>query len=158
MSLKHQKLLQEFESLLQAAPGAQRLMETISTRLHGELARYNWVGFYLVDKEDPRFLTVGPFTGSFTPRERIPVDQGLCGAAITGGRTVIVNDVSSDHRYLAGSEMVKSEIVAPILARGKAVAEIDINSYFAGTFTPEEQEFVETCAAMIGKYLEKQPL
>jgi len=157
MSLKHQNLLQEFEALLHSGPSTQRLLETVSNRLHGELARYNWVGFYLLDKDDPRFLNVGPFTGSFTPRERIPVDQGLCGAAITSGRTVIVNNVSSDPRYLAGSEMVKSEIVAPILARGKAVAEIDINSYFAETFTAEEQEFVETCAAMIGKYLEKQP-
>jgi putative methionine-R-sulfoxide reductase with GAF domain len=51
--------------------------------------------------------------------------------------------------------MVNSEIVVPIFVRNKLVAELDIESYFAGTFTKSEQDFVEACAAIVRDYLEK---
>jgi L-methionine (R)-S-oxide reductase len=130
-------------------------MERIAQRLHEEVARYNWVGFYLVDPADPGILLVGPFVGSFTPNARIPLDRGLCGAAASSGQVVVVHDVSTDPRYLAGSTMVKCEIVVPIFAKSKLAAELDIESYFTHTFNEEEQEFVKGCAAVVGNYLEK---
>jgi putative methionine-R-sulfoxide reductase with GAF domain len=131
-------------------------MERISERLHETMARYNWVGFYLIDPADPGILLLGPFVGSFTPHARIPLSTGLCGAAASSGQTVVVHDVSTDPRYLAGSSMVKCEIVVPIFAKNKLTAELDINSYFAGTFSRSEQDFIEACAALVGKVLEKR--
>jgi GAF domain-containing protein len=128
-------------------------MERISQRLHEKMTRYNWVGFYLVDPADPGILLVGPFVGSFTPNVRIPLDTGLCGAAATSGQTVVVDDVSTDPRYLAGLPMVNSEIVVPILVKNKLAAELDIESYFASTFNKAKQDFVEACAAVVGNYL-----
>jgi GAF domain-containing protein len=130
-------------------------MERISKRLHETFARYNWVGFYVVDPVDPGILVIGPYVGSFTPNVRIPLDTGLCGAAATSGRTVVVDDVSKDPRYLTGSTMVKSEIVVPIFVGKRLVGELDIESYFPGTFTKEEQEFVEACAAIAGSCVGK---
>jgi L-methionine (R)-S-oxide reductase len=150
-------LLAELEKAARMALDASALMDHISHHLHGNIARYNWVGFYLVDKTTPRSLVLGPHAGSFTPVERISFDQGLCGAAADTGKTVVVNQVSDDIRYLPGSDMVKSEIVVPVFAKNVLVGEIDINSYFAGTFTTEEQEFVEACAALAGRYFEKHP-
>ncbi|MGC2369363.1 MAG: GAF domain-containing protein [Candidatus Sulfotelmatobacter sp.] len=69
--------------------------------------------------------------------------------------TVVVDDVSKDSRYLAGSSMVKSEIVVPIFVRKKLVAELDIESYFTGAFPKGEQEFVEVYAPIVGSYLGK---
>ena len=130
-------------------------MERISQRLHEKMARYNWVGFYLVDAADPSVLVVGPYVGSFTPNARIPLDTGLCGAAATTKQTVLVADVTKDPRYLAGSSMVNSEIVVPILVGNKLAGELDIESYFANTFDKTEQEFAEACAKVVGKYLAK---
>jgi len=129
-------------------------MEQIAARLHEKLTRYNWAGFYLVDPADPSFLIVGPFAGSFTPNVRIPLSRGLCGLAATSKQTIVVQDVSTDPRYLAGSELVKSEIVVPIFANKKLAAELDIESYFASTFVAAEQAFVEATAALVGRYLE----
>ncbi|MFZ0037683.1 MAG: GAF domain-containing protein, partial [Candidatus Acidiferrales bacterium] len=98
-------------------------------------------------------LLVGPFVGSFTPNARIPLNTGLCGAAATSRQTVVVHDVSKDPRYLSGSPMVKCEIVVPIVVKNTLVAELDIESYFAGTFTKADQDFVEACASIVGKYL-----
>src|ERR1700693_5431425 len=86
------------------------------------MTRYNWAGFYLVDPTDPNFLVVGPFAGSFTPNKRIRLTVGLCGLAATSKRVVVVQDASKDPRYLAGSSMVKSEIVVPIFVGKKLAA------------------------------------
>ncbi len=107
------------------------------------MARYNWVGFYLVDTADPGMLVVGPYVGSFSPNDRIPINKGLCGAAATTRQTVVVNDVAADPRYLSGSEIVKANMVVPILAKNQLVAELDIESYFTNTFTKTEQTFAE---------------
>jgi|SRR5450432_573153 L-methionine (R)-S-oxide reductase len=152
MTLAHEELLREFQTYALAAPTTQSLMERIARRLHEKMTRYNWAGFYLVDPADPAYLVVGPFAGSFTPNARIPLSTGLCGAAATSGRVVIVHDVSKDPRYLAGSSLVKSEIVVPIYVNKKLVAELDIESYFTDTFTKLEQEFAEACAKVIANY------
>jgi GAF domain-containing protein len=155
MTPAHEKLLEELRQFANGAPTAQAVMERIAQRLHEEIAHYNWVGFYLVSSADPGVLLVGPFAGSFTPNARIPLNKGLCGAAATSGQTVVVHDVAKDPRYLSGSAMVKCEIVVPIFLKNKLAAELDIESYFAGTFTKPEQDFVEACAAIVGKYLGK---
>ena len=130
-------------------------MEQIAKRLHEKMTRYNWTGFYLVDPADPSYLVVGLYAGSFTPNVRIPLTTGLCGAAATSRQVVVVQDVSKDPRYLAGSSLVKSEIVVPIFVNKQLAAELDIESYFAGTFTNSEQEFVEACANILANYLSK---
>jgi L-methionine (R)-S-oxide reductase len=155
MTLVHEELLQEFQDFARTAATAESVMERIAQRLHEKMARYNWVGFYLVDPADAGVLLVGPFVGSFTPNARIPLSSGLCGAAASSGQTVVVDDVKKDPRYLAGSPMVNSEIVVPIFVKGKLVAELDIESYFTGTFNKTETEFVEGCAGVAGKFFGK---
>ncbi|MGD0514230.1 MAG: GAF domain-containing protein [Terriglobales bacterium] len=151
----HEELLREFHDYAATAPTAKSLMERISQRLHEQMARYNWVGFYLLDPADSSVLLVGPFVGSFTPNARIPINTGLCGAAAISGQIVVVDDVSKDPRYLSGSQLVKSEIVVPIFVKKKLAAELDIESYFVSTFTKSEQDFVEACAKIVGEYLGK---
>lgn len=151
----HKELLREFRNFALTARTAKSVMEHVAQGLHEKMARYNWVGFYLLDPLDAGVLLVGPFVGSFTPNARIPLDKGLCGAAARSGKTIVVHDVSTDSRYLAGSTMVKCEIVVPILVKNKLAAELDIESYFAGTFNKTEQDFVEACASLVGEYLGK---
>ena len=63
-----------------------------------------------------------------------------------------MQDVAKDPRYLSGSSLVKSEIVVPIFINRKLTAELDVESYFADTFTKQEQEFVEACAKVVADY------
>lgn len=153
---KHKELLQGFHLFAETAATTAALMTHISQRLHDQMARYNWVGFYLVDQKDPGMLVVGPYVGSFNPNEQIPLNKGLCGAAATTRQTVVVNDVANDPRYLSGSEIVKANMVVPIFARNELVAELDIESYFANTFPRAEQTFAEEIAVLVGKFMEKK--
>ncbi len=154
---RYEELIEEFEKYARSAAGTKSLMQRISQRLHEETTRYNWVGFYLMEAPAFDALVVGPCAGSFIPTPRIPLDKGLCGAAATSGKAVAVNNVAADPRYL-GSDLVKSNMVAPIFVKKRVVAEICIESYFADTFTLPEQRFIESCAALVGRYMEKEAL
>jgi len=156
MTPAQNEILKELQAFARTAATAEALMGHIAKRLHEKLTRYNWVGFYIVDPADAGFLIVGPYAGSFTPNVRIPLNTGLCGAAATSRQVVVVQDVSKDPRYLAGSSMVKSEIVVPIFVDKKLAGELDIESYFADSFPRSECEFVEASAGVVANYLAKR--
>jgi L-methionine (R)-S-oxide reductase len=118
------------------------------------LPYYNWVGFYMLDSAGEDILVLGPFRGAPTQHVRIPVTQGVCGAAVAQGETVIVDDVFSDPRYLACSIETKSEIVVPIRVNGRIVGEIDIDSHALHAFGADDRGFLEECAAIFGEFLE----
>ncbi len=100
-------------------------------------------------------LVLGPYVGAETPHKRIPVHQGICGAAVSSAQTVVVDDVTADPRYLACSLETKSEIVAPVFVHGKVVGELDIDSHVSAAFTDDDRQLVEHCASLVGRYLEK---
>ncbi len=154
---QYEQMLKDFEAYAHSAQGVKSLMQHISQRLHESTTRYNWVGFYLMESPSFEALMLGPYVGSFMPTLRIPLDKGLCGAAATSGQTVAVNDVAADPRYL-GSDLVKSNMVVPIFVKKRVMAEICIESYFANTFTSAEQEFIESCAAIVARHMESEAL
>jgi GAF domain-containing protein len=149
-------VLRDLKSAARSAPSVHVLMATICHTLAQRLPNYNWVGFYMLDSKDENTLVLGPFVGAPTPHTRIPLNQGVCGAAVSEGQTIVVDDVQSDPRYLACSLDTKSEIVAPVFVRGKIVGEIDIDSHVAARFKAEDRQFVEQCANIVGEYLERK--
>jgi L-methionine (R)-S-oxide reductase len=135
---------------------ADELMKGITLLLNKEMLKYNWVGFYMLEPgADPPMLVLGHYQGAMTPHTRIPLNQGICGAAASSGKTVVVDDVNSDPRYLACSLETKSEIVVPIFARGKVAGELDIDSHFPAAFGAEDRALVEYCAELVSKRLER---
>jgi L-methionine (R)-S-oxide reductase len=92
-----------------------------------------------------------PFQGTMTPDTRIPLNQGICGAAASAGKTIVVDDVAADARYLACSLETKSEIVVPVFVRGKVAGELDIDSHFLAAFGPDDRKLCEHAAALLGK-------
>ena len=145
----------EVAELAKAESSSQDLMRKMVKLLHDRVLKYNWVGFYMLEPAaQPPVLVLGAFEGAMTPHTRIPLNQGICGAAASSGRTVVVDDVSKDSRYLACSLETRSEIVVPVFAHGKIVGELDIDSHFPAAFTHDHQELVQYCASLIGKKLE----
>ena len=145
----------QLTELAQTVPSSQELMQAMVKVLHERMLKYNWVGFYLLEPgAQPPMLVLGAFEGAMTPHTRIPLNQGICGAAASSGLTVVVDDVNKDPRYLACSLETKSEIVVPVFVRGKVVGELDIDSHFAAAFTSEHQELVQHCARLVGKKFE----
>jgi GAF domain-containing protein len=150
--MPHKYLLKEFEEFAGAAPNPEILMQRVAQRIHAHIPRYNWVGFYLVNKKDASTLVLGPYTGSFTPKATLSLTQGLCGWAASTGRTIVADNVAEEPRYIQASDLVKSQIVVPISARGRTVAILNVESYFMSSFhAAQERDFLEACAGLVAK-------
>jgi L-methionine (R)-S-oxide reductase len=149
-------LRREISELEKSAPTAKDLMQGVCQLLHERMLKYSWVGFYMLEPgAQPPVLVLGSFLGAMTPHTRIPLNQGICGAAASSGKTVVVDDVSKDPRYLACSLETKSEIVVPVFVKGQIVGELDIDSHFPAAFGPADQQLVQHCAEIVGRRLEK---
>ena len=147
----------ELDNVMSTSKTLPELMQRVVEKLNELMLKYNWVGFYMLEEApgtEP-VLVLGPYVGAMTPHTRIPLNQGICGAAVSTGKTIVVDDVNSDPRYLACSVETKSEIVVPIFANSKVVGELDIDSHFPAAFGFEDREFVEFCAQLVGKRLEQ---
>jgi GAF domain-containing protein len=158
MDVDYQQLTNELTVMANAAESVEDFMSVIVGRLQERLRHFDWVGFYMIEKgglgEDP-ILVLGPYVGADTPHKRIPLNQGICGAAVSSGQTLVVDDVNADPRYLACSVETRSEIVAPIFVDGKAVGELDADSHTPAAFGEADRQLVEHCAALVGQYLQR---
>src|ERR1035441_567754 len=113
-NLDFEQILSDIRQFAAAAKDLAELQEFCVSRIADNLPHYNWVGFYMLATTEPDVLVLGPFRGAPTEHVRIPVEQGICGAAVAQSKVIIVEDVTSDPRYLACSLETKSEIVVPI--------------------------------------------
>jgi len=131
-------------------------MQDICNLLHERMLKYNWAGFYMLEPgTQPPALVLETFVGAMTPHTRIPLHQGICGAAASSGKTIVVDDVTKDSRYLACSLETKSEIVVPIFVKKQVAGELDIDSHFAAAFGTDDEALVQYCAEVVGKKLEQ---
>lgn len=154
---KLEEVHQAIDQLNEQVRSADALMQGVTTLLNEKMLKYNWVGFYMLEPgAQPPVLVLSHYQGAMTPHTRIPLNQGICGAAASSGKTVVVDDVSKDPRYLACSIETKSEIVVPIFVRGQVAGEFDIDSHFPAAFMPEDRELIEYCARLVGKRLERE--
>ena len=149
------QILSEVSTFAESANNLAALQNFIVAIIPTRLPYYNWTGFYMLDPDDAETLVLGPFHGAPTEHVRIPVSQGICGAAVAQNDTVIVDDVNSDPRYLACSLETRSEIVVPIRANGVVVGEIDIDSHHLAAFSAQDKKFLEECAAIVGRFMER---
>jgi len=132
------------------APDAQTAMQEAVRLLKEQLPHYTWAGIYLMDGSD---LVLGPYLGKPSPHTRIPLNQGICGAAASQKTTIIVDDVNSDPRYLACSIETKSEIVVPIMDGERVLGEIDIDSDQPAAFGAEDRVLLEETARALARRL-----
>ena len=109
---------------------------------------YRWVGIYAVGPEE---ISVIGWSGPAPPAHpRFPKDRGLCGAAAASGRTVVVEDVTKDPRYLETLGDTRSEMVVPVRREsGEVVGLIDVESDREDAFTPLDLRHLEGYASVV---------
>lgn len=107
-----------------------------------------FTGVYLYRLEGDT-LVLGEFVGRPTEHVRIPVGAGICGASARSGRTIVVDDVSADERYIACSIETRSEIVVPVKLGGRYLAQIDVDSDVPAAFGPKERWLLERAAPLL---------
>ena len=146
----YRSALEAVDRIVNRESEADEVLRRVVEVLRDRFAHYSWVGIYLVEGDD---LVLGPWKGpQATEHVRIPIGQGICGAAAETGRTEVVDDVSADARYLACFPSTRSEIVVPISYEGRVVGEIDIDSDEPSAFGEADRAFLERVALLISPH------
>jgi GAF domain-containing protein len=143
--------LAEIERLAGSGEPSDDVLRRVVDLLHERFEAYSWVGIYFVEGDE---LVLGPWRGpEATEHVRIPIGDGICGAAAASGQTEVVDDVNADPRYLACFASTRSEIVVPISYDGRVLGEIDIDSDRPAAFTDGDRAFLEDVADLIAPFL-----
>lgn len=148
MKNKEKKIIEQIKELTNTKKKREDVLEETVRILKENFGHYNWVGIYLLEGEE---LVLGPFSGKPSPRTRIQLNRGICGAAASQKQSVIVPDVSADPRYLACSLETKSEIVVPLMKGEKVFGEIDIDSDKSDAFSREDQMILEQVCSILSE-------
>jgi GAF domain-containing protein len=114
----------------------------VSALLYGALPDVNWVGIYLLRGDE---LVLGPFQGK-PASTRIAVGHGVCGTAVAERRTLVVPDVHAFAGHIACDSASRSEIVVPLVAGGRVIGVLDVDSPREGRFLDDERQLLEAIA------------
>ncbi|MCO1334963.1 GAF domain-containing protein [Microbulbifer sp. OS29] len=106
-----------------------------SALLFMEIEDINWAGFYFLHSDE---LRLGPFQGK-PACTRIPVGAGVCGAAVSSGEPLLVEDVHAFPGHIACDAVSASEVVIPLYnTSGRCLGVLDIDSPTVGRFSEED--------------------
>ena len=146
----YKSLLQSAESLFTKEDHFVSVLSNASALLYERLKPW-WVGFYLVNPNDPKKLFLGPFQGPLACTE-IPLGKGVCGTAWAEKKTLIVPDVHQFEGHIACSAESNSEIVVPLFHKNDVVGVLDIDSKEFDTFSELDRKHLESFCEIVGSF------
>lgn len=122
---------------------------------------YRHVSLFAVDRATRRIQ----LTAQSTRYERaepqavgMDLDQGIVGKAVRSGRTVVVDDVSSEPAYVDWWSDTKSEIAVPVRIAGVVEAVLNVESDIVGAFGESDVVVLETAANQLATAIENARL
>ncbi len=143
---RYQELLPQVKALIADEPDLIANLANIAAVLK-EAMGFFWVGFYrMIDGE----LVLGPFQGPLACT-RIALDRGVCGAAATQQKTLVVDDVNAFPGHIACSSASQSEIVVPLIAEGEVKGVLDVDSDQLADFSAVDQKYLEEMMRLVVK-------
>lgn len=138
-------LARQLAALLHGEPDLIANAANMAALLYHGLPALNWAGFYFARDGE---LVLGPFQGK-PACVRIGWGKGVCGAAASEGRTILVPDVHQFPGHIACDAASRSELVVPLLAAGYVVGVLDLDSPLLARFDAADRAGCERLAAML---------
>ena len=89
---------------------------------------------------------------------RVPVGQGITGAAAATREPILVGDVREDPRYIHAIDGVRSELAVPLLFKNRVIGVLNIQSTVVDYFTHEQQEILVLLASRLATAIENARL
>jgi L-methionine (R)-S-oxide reductase len=145
-------LIENLNNLLEFDHFEISILANSSALLKQMLKDVNWVGFYILFKDE---LYLGPFQGKVACSS-IRVGYGVCGTCVEKRVPIVVPDVHQFPGHIPCDESTKSEIVIPIFVQGKIYGVLDLDSKKPNRFTSIDLRFLEQVAVVIAKHLERE--
>jgi sigma-B regulation protein RsbU (phosphoserine phosphatase) len=79
----------------------------------------------------------------------LPLGEGITGSAAATRLPILVADVRTDPRYLPALDAVQSELAVPMLARGKLVGVIDLQSTRLNAYREQDRSLLQLIASRV---------
>ena len=141
------ELVRQAEGLLAGERDWIANAANLSSLIFTLLPDLNWAGFYFLKGDT---LVLGPFQGK-PACVRIAMGRGVCGAAVEQRRTLRVADVNEFPDHIACDSASRSELVVPLIAGGKVLGVLDLDSPKPSRFGADDQAGMERLAAIFLK-------
>lgn len=141
-------LFQAQSGLLAAEKNQLATLANMSALLNYFLDDINWVGFYLLDTENPDTLLLGPFQG-LPACTRIALGKGVCGTAAAQNQTLNIADVHQFPGHIACDANSRSELVIPLVKNHQVIGVLDIDAPITERFSAIEQKYIEEFVARL---------
>jgi GAF domain-containing protein len=132
----YRQLIEAADALTAGEPDPIANMANVAALLWEALPDLNWAGFY---RNLGGELVLGPFQGQ-PACIRIPFGKGVCGAAAATLAPQRVDDVHAFPGHIACDAASRAELVVPILADGRLVAVLDLDSPTPARFDKEDEK------------------
>lgn len=88
----------------------------------------------------------------------IPLNEGITGTAAATREPVLVEDVTRDPRYLNALDAVRSELAVPMVARGKLVGVLDVESTRVKAYSEEDRSLLRLIAMRVAASIDNARL
>src|SRR5712672_1934559 len=156
-------LLYEVSREITSILDREELLRRVAQRVK-KLVNYHVFSVMLWDEKTQHLETAFAmrYGDAIPARNRVPLNQGLTGAAATERRSVRVADTLTDPRFLAceveTGVSVRSELVVPLLMQDRLIGVLDLESAETHAFTAEHERMLATLASYIAIALENARL
>jgi phosphoserine phosphatase RsbU/P len=88
----------------------------------------------------------------------ISLNEGITGTAAAQRQPIMVGDVRTDTRYLNALDAVRSELAVPMMARGKLVGVIDVESTRPDAYTEQDRSLLRLLANRVASSIDNARL
>lgn len=146
MDAKRRELIDKIKTVIEALNSEEEVLSHSIKLIDSFSNGWHWTGYYMMKDG---ILEVGPYVGPETPHTKIELNSGICGAAASQKKSIVVDDVNADPRFLACSITTKSEIVVPLMDGDDCLGEIDIDSNNPSFFTHDDKVMLEKIAGLV---------
>ncbi|HEY6070910.1 MAG TPA: GAF domain-containing protein [Chthoniobacterales bacterium] len=145
------KKLQDIGAFVLASGCTKKSIKQVAEMIRAA-RNYEFIAIYKIVKNE--FVIMAGTGDEPSAYPRFPTAQGLCGAALESGKSIIVGDVSKDQRYLPAFHATRSEIIVPMKNEHKhIVGMLDAESDKLNAFSDEDKQFLERAAGLIAHCL-----
>lgn len=124
------------------------------------LIPYDAAAVFVLDRKNQ--LLVSHIERGYAPsaadKLKLKLDEGVVGWAATNKASVIVPDCAADPRYVNARPKTRSEMVAPILSRGRVIGLFNLESNRKDAYREDDVRLLEAFAAHAGVALERARL
>ena len=141
----YDELAGQLSALIAGEPDLIANTANMAALIYQGLPELNWAGFYFTRHGE---LVLGPFQGK-PACVRIAWGNGVCGTAASRGTAIVVPDVDEFPGHIACDAASCSELVVPLVAGGRVVGVLDLDSPRRGRFDDADRMGCERLVAIL---------